>query len=278
MQQRSSNRCLVPARQHMKGSAFNETGYRTASELKKLVTIIRWAEERRCAVAGQRLHVLELGCGTGSISLPLASLGFDVLGTDVDRTSVARAAEHNNFGHAQFRMLDLLDSAALTALPEFEIVICSEVIQYLPDPLRALHQMRKLVRRPGYLILTTPNAWGSYALLSEALWRARSALRLQLQRHGLLEAVHGMRDGRVALHAERERPSLNASMPRPRFLSPARLQHLLWQTGFIIREWNNSDFLWLGGLRRNPWLAALDCGVADHLPRSVASGWYLKCQ
>jgi 2-polyprenyl-3-methyl-5-hydroxy-6-metoxy-1,4-benzoquinol methylase len=260
------------------GASADRAGYRAVSELKKLATIIDWTQERRGVDTDQPMHVLELGCGTGSISVPLARLGFDVLGTDVDAVSVARAAERNHLGHAQFRVLDLQDVVALEALPSFDVVICSEVIQYLSDPGRALRHMRRLVRRSGYLILTTPNACGLYALSSDAVGRARSTARAQLKRLGLLNAATRLSRARVEPSAERERPSLNASLPRPRFLTSDRLRQCLDLADFTIREWRNSDFMSIGMLRRNPHLATLDCALADHLPRSLASGWYLKCE
>jgi SAM-dependent methyltransferase len=260
---------------NMRDHSFTEMGYGAVSELKKLATIICWAEEIRCMGAGQPTSILELGCGTGSISGPLARLGFDVLGTDVDVASVAYAAERHRFTQARFQVLDLEDAAAFNVLPESDVVICSEVIQYLSDPETALHRMRSLVRRPGYLILTTPNACGPYALGSLGVLQMRSIVRAHLCRLGMLNSVSRLRDSFANQHTEVDRPSLNARLPRPRFLTADRLRDLVERAGFVIREWRSSDFISM--LRTNQFIAGLDCMLADRLPNRYASGWYLKC-
>ena len=48
----------------------------------------------------------------------------------------------------------------ITAIPEpaasFDAILCTEVLEHLPDPLAALREFNRLLRHGGYLILTAP--------------------------------------------------------------------------------------------------------------------------
>jgi ubiquinone/menaquinone biosynthesis C-methylase UbiE len=48
----------------------------------------------------------------------------------------------------------------ITSIPEpdesFDAVMCTEVLEHLPDPLRALRELTRLLKRDGLLILTAP--------------------------------------------------------------------------------------------------------------------------
>jgi len=38
----------------------------------------------------------------------------------------------------------------------FDVILCSEVIEHIPDPVKALQEFRRLLKKSGYLILTAP--------------------------------------------------------------------------------------------------------------------------
>lgn len=41
----------------------------------------------------------------------------------------------------------------------FDTVVCTEVLEHIPDPLRVLCEMHRVLKPSGYLILTTPMYW-----------------------------------------------------------------------------------------------------------------------
>lgn len=56
---------------------------------------------------------------------------------------------------------DVVGSA--TAIPlgdaSFDTVVCTEVLEHVPDPLKALREMHRVLRPGGHLILSTPMYW-----------------------------------------------------------------------------------------------------------------------
>jgi peptidoglycan/xylan/chitin deacetylase (PgdA/CDA1 family)/GT2 family glycosyltransferase len=83
-------------------------------------------------IADRRYHaVLEIACAEGEFTRRLATLGDEVLATDIAPSAVARAAE-------QLRDLPNVDTRRLDLLTEdlpgrFDLIVCSEVLYYLDD-------------------------------------------------------------------------------------------------------------------------------------------------
>ncbi|MDG2528027.1 glycosyltransferase [Caulobacter endophyticus] len=82
-------------------------------------------------LTGKPKHVLELACAEGRFTERLAASVEKVSAADISTRALARAAErcrpHDN---VDFKVLDLIEDA----LPaDLEMIVCSEVLYYLPD-------------------------------------------------------------------------------------------------------------------------------------------------
>jgi len=103
-------------------------------------------------------HALDVGCGPGQLTLVLArSLPHgSVVGVDVSeqvlalaRDKARRAGVHNaSFVHGDALALPFGDGV-------FDLVVSSFLLPWVPDPDRALHEMRRVLRRGGRLGLVT---------------------------------------------------------------------------------------------------------------------------
>ena len=104
------------------------------------------------------LRLLDIGCGGGLLSEPMARLGFSVTGVDASprNIGVARA-------HAEAQGLDI-DYRANTAEalieqgePLFDVVLNMEVIEHVADPARFLQDCVRLLKPGGLMIVATLN-------------------------------------------------------------------------------------------------------------------------
>lgn len=99
------------------------------------------------------LDLLDVGCGPGTITVDLARLVAPGRVAAVDRSAdiVAQAAEH---AVAQGVAVDARTGDAY-ALPfpdaSFDVVHAHQVLQHLTDPVRALVEMRRVLRPDGLL-------------------------------------------------------------------------------------------------------------------------------
>ena len=53
---------------------------------------------------------------------------------------------------------------AKTDLQEADIIICSEVLEHVPDPFKFLLSLKNYLKKEGMIILTTPNGYGWFEL------------------------------------------------------------------------------------------------------------------
>ncbi|WP_418961054.1 class I SAM-dependent methyltransferase [Streptomyces tritici] len=102
---------------------------------------------------GAGLDVLDVGCGTGSLSLLLAGAGHRVTGVDLAPRMVerARAKLHAAGLPARFLVGDAAQPPTGTA--RYDVVLCRHLVWTLPDPAAALREWVARLRPGGRLIL-----------------------------------------------------------------------------------------------------------------------------
>ncbi|MEW2613999.1 class I SAM-dependent methyltransferase [Streptomyces sp. NPDC047880] len=117
-----------------------------------------WAGRLRDWLPGRPGDVLDLGCGTGSLSLLASEQGHRVTGVDASPAMVALAREKLAGRDAVF----LRGDAAAPPVGEqrFDAVLVRHVLWALPCPGRALRHWYGLLRPGGRLVLVE-GVWGS---------------------------------------------------------------------------------------------------------------------
>jgi len=105
---------------------------------------------------GQRVRVLDLGCHTGRLSIPLAQAGYEVTGIDSSRFHIQRAQKRAAGLGLSCRFIkgDGFEQARRMPAESFDVALCTEVLYQCPD---FSSRMKDLVRilRPGGLLATS---------------------------------------------------------------------------------------------------------------------------
>jgi len=109
----------------------------------------------RAAFAG--LRVLDIGCGGGLLSEPMARLGANVVGADAAPRNIPVAQVHaaQSGLDIDYRHTTAEDMAA--AGEQFDVVLNMEVVEHVTDPLAYLTACQRLLRPGGLMLCSTIN-------------------------------------------------------------------------------------------------------------------------
>ena len=98
---------------------------------------------------------LDVGCGAGLLTEPLARLGAKVTGIDATPAVIAVARDHAAAMalNITYRVGDVQELES-----QFELVTCMEVIEHVADPASFVKALAKRLAPGGLLVMSTPNA------------------------------------------------------------------------------------------------------------------------
>lgn len=103
------------------------------------------------------LRILDIGCGGGLLSEPMARLGADVVGADAAPRNIPVASVHaaQSGLTIDYRHTTAEDMAA--AGERFDVVLNMEVVEHVADPLAYLTACQTLLKPGGLMICSTLN-------------------------------------------------------------------------------------------------------------------------
>ncbi|MEV5816717.1 class I SAM-dependent methyltransferase [Streptomyces mutabilis] len=119
-----------------------------------------WAARLRSWLPERPGDLLDLGCGTGSLSLLASEQGHRVTGVDLSPAMLGQARAKLAGRDAVFLTGDA--AAPPVGGQRFDAVLVRHVLWALPDPARALRHWRELLRPGGRLVLVE-GVWGAVA-------------------------------------------------------------------------------------------------------------------
>lgn len=103
------------------------------------------------------LRILDIGCGGGLLSEPMARLGADVVGADAAERNIPVAQLHAEQSGLSIDYRHTTAEALADAGEQFDAVLNMEVIEHVSDPLAFLNACRALLKPGGLQICSTLN-------------------------------------------------------------------------------------------------------------------------
>lgn len=100
------------------------------------------------------LRILDIGCGGGLISEPMARLGADVVGADAAEKNIPVAQIHAEQSGLKVDYRHTTAEALAEAGEQFDVVINMEVVEHVAEPLAYLTACHALLK-PGALMLAS---------------------------------------------------------------------------------------------------------------------------
>lgn len=105
----------------------------------------------------QGLTLVDIGCGGGLLSEPMARLGFAVTGIDGVEKNIGTARTHAARSGLEIDYRATLAENLVAAKEQFDVVLSMEVVEHVADPVFFLETCAKLVRPGGMLVGATIN-------------------------------------------------------------------------------------------------------------------------
>ncbi len=241
----------------------NYTNYSDIEDIKRLHFIVNSVKR----LQSTSIKILDIGCGNGNISLALGSLGFEVIGIDIDQVSIEMAKSRNVFSTVSFQVLD---ANSFDVHDAFDAIVCSEVLEHLTKPKELTEQIYKILKPGGIFIATVPNGYGPRELLI-----TRSVQFLS--RKGFDKAILSIK--RILGYNAKTIQSSNEDLTHLQFFSFTAFHKLINSAGFKLVGYQSSDFLerifpFSLLTRRFKFLQQLDCYIANYLPKQFTCGFY----
>lgn len=115
-------------------------------------------------------NFLDIGCATGMLINHMRDSGWNVRGVDICRES----AEYGIKERALDIHIGPLDEAGYED-NYFSVVHFSHLIEHVPDPMKLLAEVKRILMPGGVAVITTPNADGFQAKLFGKNWRSAIA-------------------------------------------------------------------------------------------------------
>jgi len=99
-------------------------------------------------------HVLDIGCGNGTLDKYLIDEGFEIVGVEPGDDGIKNARKL--LPNTKFYQLGVYDDPIGIAENNFDAVISTEVIEHLYQPGKLIEFAKNKLKPGGYLLITTP--------------------------------------------------------------------------------------------------------------------------
>ena len=106
-------------------------------------------------------RVLDFGCGSGDFLVEIARRGFRVTGLDLSPQMLHQCKQRIAEADVTADLICGRIEEQRELGGKFRAVVCSSVLEYVPEPIATLTQLRLCLGDDGHLIMTVPNSESS---------------------------------------------------------------------------------------------------------------------
>lgn len=117
----------------------------------------QFGRDPKAADAFKGLRFLDIGCGGGLLSEPMARLGADVVGADPSETNIEIARLHMQSSGLDIDYRAETAEALADAGESFDVVLNMEVVEHVADVPLFLDATSRMVRPGGLMFIATIN-------------------------------------------------------------------------------------------------------------------------
>lgn len=133
-----------------------ETPFKSKNPILRILEKMRLKKMIRLARINKNDKILDMGCGEGYLISLLPDGIFSIVGIDISRTALSQAEKllKNKKGVA----LGFGNAYKLSyAEKSFDKIICSEVLEHIPEPRKVMVEICRLLKDDGLAIISIPD-------------------------------------------------------------------------------------------------------------------------
>ncbi|MBZ0111005.1 MAG: class I SAM-dependent methyltransferase [Thermoanaerobaculia bacterium] len=153
---------------------YGAGGQKFTGPMERVVRLMTSRQARRLSAdlrpLGDRLRVLDIGCGRGDLVGSFSALGFDAHGTEI------APPPDGEFPGTLHAVGDLAEAGFDEE--SFDLVVLWHVLEHLADPRGTIEEIHRILAPEGRLAIAVPNFSGW-----QARWAGPSWFHLDLPRH-----------------------------------------------------------------------------------------------
>lgn len=235
---------------------------------------VRWIQKRIKTkvnnIDKRLIKILDIGCGTCQLTKIVAeNFDCEILAIDIDEKSINMAKKSVKNKNITFKLLDIEKECIEE---KFDIILMTQVIDHLKNPLSVLSKISKMyLEQDGILIIGVSNGKGLYE-------RSKKRHKFDMS---YLKNKHGRN--------LREMPyTCNTDSPHLWEYDKDMLVEMLNKSGLKIRMFKKIAFLlpvfplnriyFSAPIFISTILDFIDGVVANCMPIPMVSNWYIECK
>lgn len=123
------------------------------------ISYIKSQIEKKLGSKFSTYNLLDVGCGGGLISVPMAKIGFNVHGIDASEKNimVARAhAKKNKIKNLEYLFTSVEHHASKNE-EKYDVILALEVLEHVADVESFIYALKQMLKPDGVLIISTIN-------------------------------------------------------------------------------------------------------------------------
>jgi SAM-dependent methyltransferase len=236
--------------------------------MERLNWLVKTIQEQRALdTARAPVRILDVGCGTGNITIPLGMIpNSEVVGIDMYQPNIDLVNKRNTLSNVQVTFARLSDFD----VSNFDFIIFTEVLEHIPGYGEILEDLGKRMKRDAQILVTIPNGWGPFEWAMQPMYIMR--------RMGLNGFI-----GKVKkLLGKKEPYALNQEIdPHVNFFTRKQIKGDCQRYGLKLVEFEPAFVMAPIMETYTPFIslntiAYYDNKIAHALPVWMASGWYYR--